>query len=454
MENQNNQNLHSGNKHFLIQIIITLVIVFIISCSSVFSQAGWFSQPLPVTGQVQDLKFFDANTGLIAMTSPALIMRTTNGGYNWDITLPNQNVGNFEIIDSNIVYARGSGYSIDVFLFRSSNRGVTWDSLPVSNAWTSSGISFINKDTGWVGGTSGGVPFLWYTTNAGLNWTVNSTVTGRGKVFFLKYKVNGEYIGWSMDNDVLYKTTNSGVTWVQIQSNFNLTYINFINDNTGWVADYNSVKKTTNGGSNWNTYYMPTGNQIFWDLISSLKIINKDTLYGDKGARYFGDSRFRGIIWVSTNGGVNWGFQQPDTSINRPSYIGIDFANKNTGWSSWIRTNDGGGPIIITGINNQITTKPELFILEQNYPNPFNSSTRINFSISKPSYITLTVFDITGKEVLKIYNNEFFTAGNYFAGIDIGKMGLSSGMYIYRMTAADLQSKNVFTESKKLVYLK
>jgi hypothetical protein len=64
------------------------------------------------------------------------------------------------------------------------------------------------------------------------------------------------------------------------------------------------------------------------------------------------------------------------------------------------------------------------------------------------------VFDITGKEVLKIYNNEFFTAGNYFAGIDIGKMGLSSGMYIYRMTAADLQSKSVFTESKKLVYLK
>jgi hypothetical protein len=437
----------------MLKLITASVIFSLFFATSAFPQAGWFSQPLPVTGQVQDLKFFDANTGLIAMTSPALILRTTNGGYNWDITLPNQNVGNFEIIDSNIVYARGSGYSIDVFLFRSSNRGVTWDSLPVSNAWTSSGISFINKDTGWVGGTSGGVPFLWYTTNAGLNWAVNSTVTGRGKVFFLKYKVNNEFIGWSQDNSHLYKTTNSGASWFQLMDIGSATKLYFMDLNTGWAATGDNVKKTTNGGLNWEIHYMPTDNGITLNFISNIKVINKDTLYGDWGLRFFPNGQYRGVIWVSTNGGVNWGFQQPDTSIGK-RFAGIDFANKNTGWSSWIRTNDGGGPIIITGINNQITTKPELFILEQNYPNPFNSSTRINFSISKPSYITLTVFDITGKEVLKIYNNEFFTAGNYFAGIDVGKMGLSSGMYIYRMTAADLQSKNVFTESKKLVYLK
>ena len=165
-------------------------------------------------------------------------------------------------------------------------------------------------------------------------------------------------------------------------------------------------------------------------------------------------STLRGIIWISTNGGVNWGFQQPDTSIHQGKYYGIEFANKDTGWSSWIRTNDGGGPIIISGINNHVTNKPELFILEQNYPNPFNSSTRINFSISKPSFISLTIYDITGKEILKVYNNEFFTAGNYYAGIDIGKMSLSSGVYIYRMWASDIKSNNVFEQSRKLVYIK
>ncbi len=188
--------------------------------------------------------------------------------------------------------------------------------------------------------------------------------------------------------------------------------------------------------------------------VRQIQVLNKDTIIGDDGVRYFGDGKFRGIIWVSTNGGMNWVFQQPDTSINRNRYSGIGFINKDTGWSSWIRTNDGGGPIIITGINNQITTKPELFILEQNYPNPFNSSTRINFSISMPSFVSLTIFDITGKEVLKVYNNEFFTAGNYYAGIDIGKMGLSSGVYVYRMRASDIKSNNVFEKSRKLVYVK
>jgi hypothetical protein len=141
-------------------------------------------------------------------------------------------------------------------------------------------------------------------------------------------------------------------------------------------------------------------------------------------------------------------------AIQVGKYHGIDFVNNYTGWSSHIRTNDGGGPIIITGISKQIATKPEQFLLEQNYPNPFNPSTRINYSVSKPSYITLSVYDITGKEVLKIYNNEFFTAGNYFAVIDAGKMNLSSGMYVYRMYSIALNGGDVFTQTRKMVYVK
>ncbi|MCX6161189.1 MAG: T9SS type A sorting domain-containing protein, partial [Ignavibacteriae bacterium] len=97
---------------------------------------------------------------------------------------------------------------------------------------------------------------------------------------------------------------------------------------------------------------------------------------------------------------------------------------------------------------------PDIFKLEQNYPNPFNSSTRIDFSVSIPSYVSLAVYDITGKEVVRIYNNEYFLAGNYFAGIDIGKMKLSSGIYVYRMTVMDSKRNNVFIKSRKLVYMK
>lgn len=441
-----------------------IILILIISLNSSFliqncrSQTGWFSQPLPVGGQVYDLKFFDANTGLIAMWQTTALLRTTNGGYSWNIVLPNQAIGSFEIIDSNVAYARGSGYTVDVFLFRSYDRGLTWDSLPVANAWTGNGISFVNRDTGWVGGTSGGLPFLWKTTNAGVSWVVQSDDTGFGKVFFLKYKVNGEYIGWSMNYNSMWKTTNSGVNWTQIQTGFGIGEMYFMDENTGYVSSASIFKKTTNGGINWSSYSTPTGNYIFYRNIGDFKIINKDTIYGESGARLFPNNIQRGIIWVSTNGGVNWNFQQPDTSFGQIQYYEIDFVNKNTGWSLGydidIRTNDGGGPIIITGINTSITIKPGLFILEQNFPNPFNSSTRINFSVSKPSYITLTVYDITGKQVMQIYRGEFFTAGNYFTGIDIGKMGFSSGVYIYSMTAADLNGNINFSCFKKMVYIK
>jgi hypothetical protein len=455
METKLNNKVTKRIRNLLYGMLTTIIILILVFTQSAFPQSGWFSQPLPVTGQVQDLKFFDANTGLVAFYQSNTLIRTTNGGYNWNTILNNQVAWEFCLIDSVTVYARGSGPTVDGFLLRSTNRGATWDSLPVSNSWTVNGISFVNKDTGWVGGTAGGLPYLWRTTNAGVTWTVQSSATGQGKVFFLKNKVNGEYIGWSQEEDVnTYKTTNSGFNWFQIQNIGAVTRLQFKDQNTGYAAYFNCLKITTNGGLNWTANYLPSNDSLVFNQMNLFRFVNKDTVYGDYGSKHFGSGRFRGVIWVSTNGGVNWGYQQPDTSINRNRYSGIDFVNGNTGWSSWIRTNDGGGPIIITGINNHITTKPELFILEQNYPNPFNSSTRINFSVSKPSYISLTVYDITGKEVLKIYNNEFFTAGNYFAGIDVGKMGLSSGMYVYRMRATDINSKNVFEQSKKCVYIK
>lgn len=418
-------------------------------------QSGWFYQPLPLAGgQILDLRFFDANTGLIAVWQPNLILRTTNGGFNWYITLSNQPAGEFDIIDSNAVYARAQTNSAYGMLLRSYDRGATWDSLPVANSWTVNGISFVNRDTGWIGGTSGGLPFVWRTTNGGLNWAVQFNNSGYGNVYFLKEKVNGEYIGWSLDEpDATYKTTNSGVNWFQITNVGSVAKIYFIDANTGFASSGTNMKKTTNGGLNWINQPMPSGYNITGRFINNFKLINKDTIYGVGGYRDF-PLFYVGIIWITTNSGTTWNFQQPDTSIRVGAYKGIDFVNKDTGWSSWIRTNDGGGPIIITGINPNITIKPELFILEQNYPNPFNSSTKINFSVSKPSYITLTVYDITGKEVLKIYNNEFFTAGNFFTGIDLGKTVFSSGIYIYSMTATDLNGNISFSGFKKMVYLK
>ena len=155
------------------KVIIISAIIFLLFAASSYSQ--WFSQPLPVNGQVQDLKFFDANTGLISTINPKYIIRTTNGGYNWDIAYSGGRPAfEFCVIDSVTIYASSTTINQYGLLLRSYNRGATWDSFPVANSWTVNGMSFVNKDTGWVGGTAGGLPFLWRTTNAGVTWTVQS----------------------------------------------------------------------------------------------------------------------------------------------------------------------------------------------------------------------------------------------------------------------------------------
>jgi xylan 1,4-beta-xylosidase len=88
---------------------------------------------------------------------------------------------------------------------------------------------------------------------------------------------------------------------------------------------------------------------------------------------------------------------------------------------------------------------PSEFRLSQSYPNPFNSTTRINYSVPKNSYITLKVYNLLGEEVTTLFEG-FKQLGNYTAMFDAS--GLSSGMYFYRMTAEN------FTDTKKTILLK
>jgi hypothetical protein len=99
----------------------------------------------------------------------------------------------------------------------------------------------------------------------------------------------------------------------------------------------------------------------------------------------------------------------------------------------------------VSGISNQ-EAKPIAFNLLQNFPNPFNPTTMIHFAVPNKSYVTLYVYDISGKLVDKLINNELKTEGNYSYEFDGST--LSSGMYFYKLTAGN------FTETRKMILLK
>jgi len=88
---------------------------------------------------------------------------------------------------------------------------------------------------------------------------------------------------------------------------------------------------------------------------------------------------------------------------------------------------------------------PTEFALLGNYPNPFNPTTRINYQLPKDGLVTLKVYDILGREVASLVN-ENQKAGNYSIPFDASK--LSSGIYIYTIHAND------FIQSKKMNLVK
>lgn len=85
------------------------------------------------------------------------------------------------------------------------------------------------------------------------------------------------------------------------------------------------------------------------------------------------------------------------------------------------------------------------FMLEQNYPNPFNPTTTIKFNVSEPGFVSLKIFDVIGKEVSTIVNEQMKT-GAYQIGFDAAPF--SSGVYFYQLR----QNNSVIT--KKMILVK
>lgn len=98
-------------------------------------------------------------------------------------------------------------------------------------------------------------------------------------------------------------------------------------------------------------------------------------------------------------------------------------------------------------------TSPSTFSLEQNYPNPFNPSTTIRYAIPEASFVVIKIYDLLGKEVATLVNEEQ-SIGSYEVEFDAA--GLSSGMYFYKLQT-DNPSKNSgqgFIETKKMILTK
>lgn len=104
----------------------------------------------------------------------------------------------------------------------------------------------------------------------------------------------------------------------------------------------------------------------------------------------------------------------------------------------------GALPFDPTGIadNEQL---PAEFNLTGNYPNPFNASTTIGYSLSKPSDVTIAIYDMLGR-LIETISSETQTAGEHSVIWNAGNF--ASGVYFYKITAGG------FEQTKRMTLLK
>jgi len=96
---------------------------------------------------------------------------------------------------------------------------------------------------------------------------------------------------------------------------------------------------------------------------------------------------------------------------------------------------------------------PKQFALHQNYPNPFNPTTNIGFDVKDLGFVTLKIFDLLGREVTTLINEEK-PAGSY--QVQWNAEGFVSGIYFYRLQVNPVSDKEVISiiTTKKLVLLR
>ncbi|MGH2576022.1 MAG: agmatine deiminase family protein [Ignavibacteria bacterium] len=152
---------------------------------------------------------------------------------------------------------------------------------------------------------------------------------------------------------------------------------------------------------------------------------------------------------MTNSGGQNWTGSIPRQSAGRTVYYYIKARTNNGKYFSKPITAPRGhwkfnilGP---TGISINGNTIPGRYRLYQNYPNPFNPTTNINFDIPKSSFVKLVVYDILGREVTVLIN-ENLNAGSY--KYEWNASNLTSGVYFYKLQTEE------FKDVRKIILIK
>ncbi|NOS86623.1 MAG: T9SS type A sorting domain-containing protein [Ignavibacteria bacterium] len=275
---------------------------------------SWSLSLTPLTNNTINAVHFPVNnTGFaggskLAILNSVRIYKTTNAGISWD-TVPvisRYQVRSIFFINQNTGFA-----NTDNKILKTTNSGLNWDSVYTSS-YQYSQIVFFDDINGYLKDSQ---QFM-FTTNQGITWTVSNSYYNS----FLKNINEGLGIGTNFNSNFLYKTTNRGSNWSSLTTGFSdyLYDVTFINTLTGFTAGHSMIYKTTNAGISWQSYNLN---------ISSLPAV-ENIMFLDQNTGYAGIDE--GRIAKTTNCGINW---EVYLTGNYDHLHGMSFPSIDTGYA-------------------------------------------------------------------------------------------------------------------------
>jgi photosystem II stability/assembly factor-like uncharacterized protein len=235
---------------------------------------AWTRTHLPDCFQGVTVQFITPNVGwagYLSFSNQVILRRTTDGGGNWSVvTTLIGKVGIPNFIDANIGWIwRDSLDSQFNFIppfeiLKTTDGGYNWDTQYLNNLIAINGRSnFTDVNNGWIVGKiqSGIDPKIFYTTNGRNDWMeVTNIQNPYGSPFqgITVYFLN-QNIGWiairrvdEQGTSYVVQTTNGGASWTlqSIPCDYNISSIFFIDQNNGWlIGDGGCIAHTTTGGN-------------------------------------------------------------------------------------------------------------------------------------------------------------------------------------------------------------
>jgi photosystem II stability/assembly factor-like uncharacterized protein len=312
----------------------------------------WNPQNSGTTDWLYSVKFASDNTGYIIGLN-GIALKTTNGGALWTL-LPSTKASLYssQAFSENLLYTVGSVYTTNSFpaIIKTTNGGLNWQLRLVDSIATGDLIScsFIDTLTGWAVVQYG---YSYKTIDGGLTWTKgvpDSIALTRYSCVSFKDSLNGCISG--VYDSLILITTDGGKNWAKIllDSVYNITNVFYTENRLYATGESGAILYSTDLGLTWNS-------------------LNKFVTHTDLQSASFPDSHnvwaagYSGEIIKSTDAGLTWNAQQSNTSYSLYSILFTDSLNGITcgAGNTILRTTNGGttwSRILIDSTGNSLNS--------------------------------------------------------------------------------------------------